>query len=111
LHAAQPVRAAVAVPAVRPPAAAGGASYCGNGREHVMFARSRWLVSAGALGSVCALLAGCASTGPGTAGGASPAARSAGASPSAGPAKFTAPLTVSNPMFPLVVGTQFTYQG
>ena len=96
-----------------------------------MFARSRWLVSAGALGSVCALLAGCGSTGSGTAGGASPAAaRSAGASPStgasqpaggsqsgkvaspsAGPDKFTAPLTVSNPMFPLAVGTQFTYQG
>ena len=72
VHAAQPVRAAVAVPAVRPPAAAGGASYCGNGREHVMFARSRWLVSAGALGSVCALLAGCGSTGSGTAGGATP---------------------------------------
>ena len=33
------------------------------------------------------------------------------ASPSAGPGKFTAPLTVNNPMFPLAVGTQFTYQG
>ena len=25
--------------------------YCGNGREHVMFARPRWLISAGALGA------------------------------------------------------------
>jgi hypothetical protein len=86
-----------------------------------MFARARWLVSAGALGSACALLAGCGSAGSGTAGGTSPAAASQSgtaasqsgtvASPSAGPDKFTAPLTVSNPMFPLTVGTQFTYQG
>jgi hypothetical protein len=33
------------------------------------------------------------------------------ASPSAGPDQFTTPLTVDNPMFPLAVGTQFTYQG
>ena len=96
-----------------------------------MFARSRWLLSAGALGAVCALLAGCGSSAPSAAGGTSPAAtgRSAGASqpatsgqsasgqsgavasPSAGPDQFAAPLTVNNPMFPLVVGTQFTYQG
>jgi hypothetical protein len=99
-----------------------------------MFARSRWLLSAGALGAVCALLTGCGSSAPATAGGTSPAAagRSAGvsqsaaagasasaggsqsgavASPSAGPDQFTAPLTVDNPMFPLAVGTQFTYQG
>ena len=87
-----------------------------------MFARSRWLVSAGALGSVCALLAGCGSTGSGRRGGSQPGAA---ASPSpgggqpvrdggqsvSGADKFTAPLTVNNPMFPLAVGTQFTYQG
>jgi hypothetical protein len=33
------------------------------------------------------------------------------ASPSAGPGQFARPLTVDNPMFPLAVGTQFTYQG
>jgi hypothetical protein len=105
-----------------------------------MFARSSWLLSAGALGAVCALLTGCGSSAPTTAGGTSPAAagRSAGvsqpattgssasagasasaggnqsgavASPSAGPDQFSAPLTVDNPMFPLAVGTQFTYQG
>src|SRR5215813_561439 len=91
-----------------------------------MFARSRCLFSAGALGAVCALLAGCGSSAPPAPGGTSPAAagRSVGtsqpaagspsgtvASPSAGPDKFTAPLTVSNPMFPLAVGMQFTYQG
>jgi hypothetical protein len=91
-----------------------------------MFARSRCLFSAGALGVVCALLAACGSSAPPAPGGTSPAAagRSVGtsqpaggsqsgtvASPSAGPDKFTAPLTVSNPMFPLAVGTQFTYQG
>jgi len=102
-----------------------------------MFARSSWLVSAGALGAVCALLAGCSSAGPSTAGKASPAGATrpasasqpaaagsssptgavasppagAVASPSAGPDQFTAPLTVNNPLFPLAVGTQFTYQG
>jgi hypothetical protein len=98
-----------------------------------MFARSRWLVSAGALGAVCALLAGCSSAASSTAGRASPAGatRSASASqsaaaspstgasqpagavasPSAGPDQFSAPLTVNNPLFPLAVGTQFTYQG
>jgi hypothetical protein len=98
----------------------------------MMFAKSRWLLSAGALGSACALLAGCGSAGPGAAGTASPAgaSHSAGASPStgasqpagagqsgavaspsAGPDQFTTPLTIDNPMFPLAVGTQFTYQG
>jgi hypothetical protein len=80
-----------------------------------MFARSRWLVSAGALGSVCALLAGCGSTGsgPSTGAGQPTGGSQSGtvASPSAGPGKFTAPLTVNNPMFPLAAGTQFTYQG
>jgi hypothetical protein len=98
-----------------------------------MFTRSRWLVSAGALGAACALLAGCGSGSPSTAKTASPAganrpasasqstaaspstgaSQPAGtvASPSAGPDQFTAPLTVNNPLFPLAVGTQFTYQG
>jgi hypothetical protein len=98
-----------------------------------MLARSRWLVSAGALGAACALLAGCSSAASSTAGRASPAgatrpasaSQSAGAgsstgasqpagavaSPSAGPDQYSAPLTVNNPMFPLAVGTQFTYQG
>jgi hypothetical protein len=98
-----------------------------------MFARPRWLVSAGALGAVCALLAGCGSGSPSTAKTASPAGATrpasasqpaaagsstgasqpagAVASPSAGPDQFAAPLTVNNPMFPLALGTQFTYQG
>ena len=64
--------------------------YCGNGREHVMFARPRWLVSAGALGAVCALLAGCGSSGLRAARRATRTSRSAGqpagtvASPSPG---------------------------
>lgn len=50
-------------------------------------------------------LAGCgqAAQSAGTAGSSRPAQREAG--------RFSAPLVVSNPMFPLVVGTQFVYRG
>jgi hypothetical protein len=76
--------------------------------------RPRSLIPAGALVAACALLAGCGSSG---AGGGQPA-RSAQSSRSA-PAtaggqaygRFTRPLTVDNPMFPLAVGTEFIYQG
>src|SRR5512135_1327377 len=76
--------------------------------------RPRSLIPAGALVAACALLAGCGSSGPG--GGQPP--RSVQSSRS-GPAtaggqaygRFARPLVVDNPMFPLAVGTEFTYQG
>lgn len=76
--------------------------------------RPRSLIPAGALVAACALLAGCGSSGPG--GGQPP--RSVRSSES-GPAtaggqaygRFARPLAVDNPMFPLAVGTEFTYQG
>ena len=76
--------------------------------------RPRSLIPAGALVAACALLAGCGSSGPG--GGQPP--RSVQSSES-GPAtaggqaygRFARPLAVDNPMFPLAVGTEFTYQG
>jgi hypothetical protein len=76
--------------------------------------RPRSLMPAGALVAAFALLAGCGSSGTG---GGQPA-RSAQSSRSA-PAttdgqaygRFTRPLTVDNPMFPLAVGTEFSYQG
>ena len=62
------------------------------------------------------LLAGCGSIRLGPAAGpprpGPPRAASPGRGQSvSGTGKFTAPLTVNNPMFPLAVGTQFTYQG
>ena len=74
-----------------------------------MFARSRSLISAGALGAVCGLLAGCGSSAPGPA--ATRTASAAAATHAAGNGTFSHPLAVDNPMFPLAVGTQFTYQG
>jgi hypothetical protein len=83
-----------------------------------MFARPRSLISAGALGAVCGLLLGCGSSAPGpaatrTASGAAAthSAQPAQAGQSAGNGRFTGPLAVDNPMFPLAVGTQFSYQG
>jgi hypothetical protein len=67
-----------------------------------MFARprARPLITAGALSTVsllaCGLLSGCGQSAP-------PAQHPAG--------RFSAPLKVDNRMFPLVVGTQFVYQG
>jgi hypothetical protein len=76
--------------------------------------RPRSLLPAGALVAACALLAGCGSSGSG---GGQPtrsvqSSRSAPAT-AGGQAsgRFTRPLAVDNPMFPLAVGTQFTYQG
>jgi len=85
---------------------------------------ARPLATAGALGAgpllACTLLLGCGQPGPGAAqqaaatgqAQATPAAQAAPAGvaqPAAG--RFSAPLTVDNPMFPLVAGTQFVYQG
>ena len=78
-----------------------------------MFARSRLLMLAVALGAVSALLAG---GGPAVA---APQSAQAGQMAQAGqPAgnghgygRFTHPLAVDNRMFPLTVGTQFTYHG
>lgn len=74
-----------------------------------MFARPRSLISAGALGAVCGLLAGCGSSAPGPA--ATRTTPAAAATHAAGNGTFSHPLAVDNPMFPLAVGTQFTYQG
>jgi hypothetical protein len=74
-----------------------------------MFARPRSLISAGALGAVCGLLAGCGSSAPGPA--ATQAAAAAAATQAAGHGTFSHPLAVNNPMFPLAAGTQFSYQG
>jgi len=86
--------------------------------------RARPLATAGALGAgpllACTLLLGCGQPGPGATqqaaatgqAQATPAAQAAPAGvaqPAAG--RFSAPLTVDNPMFPLVAGTQFVYQG
>ena len=74
-----------------------------------MFARPRSLISAGALGAVCGLLMGCGSSAPGPA--ATRTVSGAAATHAAGNGTFSHPLAVNNPMFPLAVGTQFTYQG
>ena len=63
----------------------------------------------------CGLLAGCGSSG--SAGPSSPAAATSAAAgpigsvaqPAGGP--FPAPLAITNPLFPLAVGSQFTYEG
>ena len=80
-----------------------------------MFARPhfRSLIPTGALAAVCALLAGCGQ--PATSA-APAAAQSTQARPSAqatphAAGRFTKPLAVGNPMFPLVPGTEFTYHG
>jgi hypothetical protein len=78
-----------------------------------MFARSRLLMFAGALGAVSALLAG---GGPAVA---APQSAQAGQMAQAGqPAghghrygRFTHPLAVDNRFFPLTVGTEFIYHG
>ena len=74
-----------------------------------MFTMPRSLISAGALGAACALLVGCGSSAPGPA--ATRTASAAAATQAAGHGTFSHPLAVDNPMFPLAVGTQFTYQG
>jgi hypothetical protein len=83
--------------------------------------RARPLLTAGALGAgpllACTLLLGCGRPGPGAAqqaaatgrAQATGAAQAGAAQPAAG--RFSTPLTVDNPMFPLVAGTQFVYQG
>jgi hypothetical protein len=64
---------------------------------------------------MCGLLAGCGGSASGPAAPqtaqASKAAQSAPASQQAGNGRFSQPLAVDNPMFPLAVGTQFSYQG
>jgi hypothetical protein len=80
-----------------------------------MFARPRLrsLIPAGVLGAVCGLLAGCGQSATGTApAAAQPAhASSSAQAPQHVAGRFTKPLTVDNPMFPLVPGTEFTYSG
>jgi hypothetical protein len=80
--------------------------------------RARPLTATGVSGGAatllaCTLLAGCGQAGQGAAqqagAKATPAAQAAQAQRTAG--RFPAPLTVDNPMFPLVAGTQFVYQG
>jgi len=77
-----------------------------------MFARSRLLMFAGALGAVSALLAG---GGPAAAAPAAPQSAQAGQMAQAGHGpgygRFTHPLAVRNRMFPLRVGTEFIYHG
>ena len=72
-----------------------------------MFVRP--LIFAGALGAACGLLLGCGSSAPGPA--ATRTASAAAAAHAAGNGKFSHPLAVNNPMFPLAVGTQFIYEG
>ena len=67
------------------------------------------LISAGALAAACALLVGCGSSAPGPA--ATRTTSAAAATQAAGNGKFSHPLAVNNPMFPLAVGTQFIYEG
>jgi hypothetical protein len=80
-----------------------------------MFARPRSLIPAGALGAMCGLLLGCGGSASAPSAAQTPqvskAAQSGQASQSAGNGKFSQPLAVNNPMFPLAVGTQFSYQG
>jgi hypothetical protein len=80
--------------------------------------RARPLTATSVLGGAatllaCTLLAGCGQAGQGAAqqagAKATPAAQAAQAQRTVG--RFSAPLTVDNPMFPLVAGTQFVYQG
>jgi hypothetical protein len=76
-----------------------------------MFPRS--LITAGALGATCGLLLGCGRRPRG------PPPTAAQQTQASSPAqasrhtsgRFTQPLTVDNPMFPLVPGTEFTYHG
>ena len=81
--------------------------------------RARPLTAAGVLGGAatllaCTLLPGCGQAGQGPAQQAGATGR-AKATPAAqaqhAAGRFSAPLTVDNPMFPLVAGTQFVYQG
>jgi hypothetical protein len=80
-----------------------------------MFARQ--LITAGTLAAGLGLLAACGSSATSTAREAARQAqpsRTAPAGPASGqPAsgRFTEPLAVDNPMFPLVPGTEFTYRG
>src|SRR5262249_33218079 len=98
----------------------GGTAACQrrNGRRHMIIpqrqVRPSKAAAALAAGSMLArgLLAGCGQSGQPKA--AQPSASQAPAS--AHPARhaagrFSQPLSVSNPMFPLAVGTQFVYQG
>jgi hypothetical protein len=68
-------------------------------------------IGAAALGAgsllACGLLSGCGQSGQGQA--ATPSASARQSQHAVG--RFSQPLNVSNPMFPLVVGTQFVYQG
>jgi hypothetical protein len=77
----------------------------------MMFCQPR-LIGAGAVVSLlgCGLLAGCGQSSSSAAG---QHARPAGSTAQAQPAavRFSHPLNVSNKMFPLVVGTQFVYEG
>src|SRR5262249_35457069 len=121
LHPAQPARAALPVPAVRPqPPGAGGRRAPPRAgstrRDHVMICvpRAPALAVLGALGALA--LAACGSSGTG---GQAPsphpstaaAAAKASPAPQGGRNRFTAPATVDNPMFPLVPGTEFSYAG
>jgi hypothetical protein len=81
--------------------------------------RARPLITGGALGGAgtlvaCTLLIGCGQPGPHAAQRAGATGR-AQATPTAqaqhAAGRFSAPLTVDNPMFPLVAGTQFVYRG
>ena len=72
-----------------------------------MFVRP--FISAGALGAACGLLLGCGSSAPGPA--ATRTASAAAATHASGNGTFSLLLAVNNPMFPLAVGTQFSYQG
>jgi hypothetical protein len=83
--------------------------------------RARPLTAASVLGGAATLLActllGCGQAGQGAAqqagatgrAKATPAAQAARAQHATG--RFSAPLAVDNPMFPLVAGTQFVYRG
>jgi hypothetical protein len=80
--------------------------------------RARPLTATGVLGGAatllaCTLLAGCGQAGQGAAhpagAKATPAAPAAQTQRTAG--RFSAPLTIDNPMFPLVADTQFVYRG
>jgi hypothetical protein len=76
--------------------------------------RARPLVRAGTPGAglllACGLLLGCGPPGPGAAQQAQQPQTNQ-TTPARSVGRFSAPLTVDNPMFPLVAGTQFVYQG
>jgi hypothetical protein len=83
----------------------------------MMFSRPRarpLITGGGGTFLACALLIGCGQPGPHAAQQAGATGRAqatipAAQAPAAG--RFSAPLTIDNPMFPLVAGTQFVYQG